>query len=405
MDEKVPCIRMDLDFLPVQHEGKEFIMIRDHLGLVEEGKAVAPPLYQLMALLDGNRTLRDLQADLIRQRGGVLVSHDEVIELIRHLDDSFILDSKRFRSAKEEMERAFAASKLRPCSHCGMSYPNDSAELEKWLYQILSAGAEPEGQKEKITALVSPHIDISVGEKVYGTAYKSLEKLKPKRIFILGVGHYMQKGLFCLTDKDFETPLGVTKSDKTIIEELNKVGGDAVTSLDVEHKSEHSIEFQLIFLQYLFGAENFKIIPILCGSFQSLDNRYNRNGYKKKADLFLSWFRDILQESKDETLLVAGVDLSHIGPKFGHDATAMQMENLAREHDRKLLECFCSRDIKGFWEESIRVQDCYNVCGFSAVACMLEVLPPCGGRVLDYSMWHEETTRSAVSFSAVLFTH
>ncbi|MFC1883147.1 AmmeMemoRadiSam system protein B [Thermodesulfobacteriota bacterium] len=405
MDDNVPCIRMDLDFLPVQHEGTQFIMIRDHLGLVEEGKAVGPPLYQLMALLDGSRTLRDLQADLMRQRGGVLVSNDEVIEVINHLDDAFILDSERFRSAKEEMERAFAASKLRHCSHCGLSYPDDSAELKKWLDQILAAGTEPAGQEEKIAALVSPHIDISVGNKVYGTAYRVLEKLKPKRIFVLGVGHYLREGLFCLTDKDFETPLGITKSDKAIIDELKDAGGESVSRLDIEHKNEHSIEFQLIFLQHLLGAEDFKIIPILCGSLQPLDGRYDREGYTEKADLFLSRFRDILGESKDETLLLGGIDLSHIGPKFGHEATAMQMESQAGAHDAKLLECFCSRDIDGFWEESIKVQDRYNVCGFSAMACMLEVLPPCKGKVLDYNMWHEEATRSAVSFSAVVFTN
>jgi hypothetical protein len=61
-------------------------------------------------------------------------------------------------------------------------------------------------------------------------------------------------------------------------------------------------------------------------------------------------------------------------------------------------------DHEGFWKESIRVQDRYNVCGLSAMACVLEVLPPCKGKVLDYSMWHEDATRSAVSFSAVLFT-
>ena len=52
MDEKAPKVRRDLEFLPVQHEGQQLILIRDHLGLVQEGKAVALPFYQIMILLD-----------------------------------------------------------------------------------------------------------------------------------------------------------------------------------------------------------------------------------------------------------------------------------------------------------------------------------------------------------------
>jgi len=62
-----------------QHEGKQFVLIRDSLGLVPEGKAVGLPLYQIMTLLDGNTTIRDVQMELMRQRGGVLVGTDEIM--------------------------------------------------------------------------------------------------------------------------------------------------------------------------------------------------------------------------------------------------------------------------------------------------------------------------------------
>jgi len=57
-----------------------------------------------------------------------------------------------------------------------------------------------------------------------------------------------------------------------------------------------------------------------------------------------------------------------------------------------------------FWKESERVRDQYHVCGFSALACLLEVLPECRGTVLDYEIWHEVPTQSAVSFASVVFT-
>jgi hypothetical protein len=41
------------------------------------------------------------------------------------------------------------------------------------------------------------------------------------------------------------------------------------------------------------------------------------------------------------------------------------------------------------------------VCGFSSLACLLEILPGTHGQVLHYEVWHEEPTRSAVSFASV----
>ena len=76
----------------------------------------------------------------------------------------------------------------------------------------------------------------------------------------------------------------------------------------------------------------------------------------------------------------------------------------ARRHDHTLLRALEQGDILGFWDEARRVQDRFNVCGFSALACLLELFPGYTGRILDYDFWQEEPTQSAVSFAAVLMT-
>ncbi len=43
------------------------------------------------------------------------------------------------------------------------------------------------------------------------------------------------------------------------------------------------------------------------------------------------------------------------------------------------------------------------MCGFSALWTLLALLPGAEGKVLDYRVWHEEGTRSAVSFASVTF--
>jgi AmmeMemoRadiSam system protein B len=403
MTDKTPLIRRDIEFFPVQHGGQQLILIRDDLGLVQEGKGVAPNLYQFMSLLDGTRTIRDLQMELMRQRGGVLVDSDEVKRLLSKLDESGLLDSDRFRTARDKIMASFTSSEVRPCFHCGRTYPDNPAELKKRLDEVLASqpqGPEPEG---KIEALVSPHIDLATGHKVYASAYQMLKRASPSRVVLLGIGHHMMNDLFCVTDKDFETPLGMTKNEPALTKELREAGQSIVAANDFAHRSEHSIEFQVIFLQHLFATNTFTIVPILCGSLQLALPEYSRNAYLKKAGPFLEKLREITKESDKETLVVAGVDFSHIGPKFGHEVPAGHLESQSTAHDKTLLKHLCQLDADDFWEESIKSEDRFNVCGFSAMACLLEILPQCKGKILDYQIRHEEATRSAVSFSAVVF--
>ncbi len=403
MNAASPKIRRDLEFFPVMHGGQQLIIVRDHLGLVQAGKTLAIPLYRFMTLLDGKRDMRDLQMELIRQRGGIIVGAEEVYELLKHLDDQFLLDSKRFQSARHDVEADFSSKKVRPCSHCGQAYPADPLELQARLDEILNPSLNPLKPKGRIRALIAPHIDLSVGYKVYASTYQMLRFSSPLRIVLLGVGHRMVNHLFSLCDKDFETPLGVLKSDPAAINRLRDKGNRIVADNDFDHRSEHSIEFQAIFLQHILKEKTFRIIPILCGDLQAFLPEYSREAYLESAGLFLKELRSIIMEQEEETIFIAGVDFSHIGPKFGHDMPAHYIQNQSKTHDERLLNHLIQCDADGFWKESRGVDDRFHVCGFAALACLLEVMPSCRGEILNYEIWHEEPTRSAVSFAGVVF--
>ncbi len=390
--------------MPLQSGGQPVILIRDHLGLVPEGKMVSPYLYQLMVSLDGSNTLRDLQMKMMRMKGGVLVGSDEVNNLLAQLDESFLLDSERFKRAKEQIAAEFAAQKTRQCSHCGRSYPQDPIELKKMLAEILSRRPQISKPDGRIKALVSPHIDPTAGANVYACAYQALGDHSPQRVVILGTGHQLTDGLFCLTEKDFVTPLGTAKNEVAVTQQLREAAGEVHTAGDFVHRSEHSIEFQLIFLQHRLSEKPFTIIPILCGSLPANLTEYTRRAYLKKAKRFLEKLAQIVSDPVHETLAVAGVDFSHIGLKFGHDRAADYLARQAEAHDKNLLNHLSRLDVESFWQESIAVHDRYNVCGFHAMACLLEILHECEGKVLGYQLYHEAATQSAVSFAAAIFT-
>lgn len=404
MNDKLPLLRRDLEFFPVQHAGQQLILVRDHLGLVQEGRAISPSLYQLMALLESGGTLRDLQMELMRQKGGVLIGSDEVMVLLNHLDESFLLDSERFREARNRIIADFAAGKVRTCALSGQSYPENPRELKKRLDEILGAHPSAPEREEEVIALIAPHIDLSAGSSVYAAAYHHLPPTAPSRIIVLGVGHRMSEGLFSLSEKDFATPLGTVPCERALVRALDEAGRGCVATHDFAHRSEHSIEFQLVFLQRLLPEGAFGIVPILCGSFHAGLKEYSRHAFLEKAGPFLEKLKEILLDPGHDTMVVAGVDFSHIGPKFGHDMPAAHLTAQAESHDRTLLQHLVNLEADAFWEESRNVGDRFNVCGFSALACLLEILPPAEGTILDYRRYDEEATRSAVSFAAVAFT-
>jgi hypothetical protein len=401
MDTERPKIREDLDFFPVQSAGATVIMIRDGLGLIEEGKGISPELYKVMTMLDGTRSLRDVQLDLIRQQGGRLISIEEVEALLAKLDSSYLLDSQRYKEARKEIIANFSAQKIRYCSHAGISYPKEEEELRDRLETIVAAQQVPSFPDGKITALVAPHIDLEAGKRVYSNAYQAIKGVTPERVIVLGVGHSMAKEMFSLTEKTFETPLGRVETDQKTVRELMKAGDTIVLRDDFAHRDEHSIEFQLIFLQHILRGNPFTIVPILCGSLIRCLPEYTREKYQFIGGDFLRILADAA--AGEGTILIAGVDLSHVGPKFGHDMPASFIIDQSEKHDRQLLHFLCAGSADGLWSESARIEDKYNVCGFSALACLLETLPPSQGHLLGYEISREDPTRSAVSFAAAIF--
>ena len=401
MDIERPKIRDDLDFFPVQTAGATVIMIRDRLGLLGEGKGVSAELYKVMAILDGTRSIRDLQLDLIRQQGGRLISIEEVRALLAKLDSSYLLDSQRYREVRKEIIASFSAQKIRYCSHAGLSYPQQEEELRKRLEAIVATQQVPSFPDGNIRALVAPHIDLEAGKRVYSNAYQAIKGVSPERVIVLGVGHSMADEMFSLTEKTFETPLGRVETDQKTVRELMKAGDTIVSKDDFAHRDEHSIEFQLIFLQHVLRESSFTIVPILCGSLMRCVPDYTREKYQSIGGDFLGILADAA--AGEGTILIAGVDLSHVGPKFGHDMPASFIIGESERHDRGLLHFLCARSADGLWSESAAVEDRYNVCGFSALACLLEILPPSQGHLLGYEILREDSTRSAVSFAAAIF--
>lgn len=403
MKNNIPRVRADLEFIPIEHEGQQIVLVRDPLGLTQEGGAIGLPLFHMLSQLEVTRTREAFQQLLTHMQGGVEVPDEDVDKVLTQLDEAFFLDSERYSQARKQIVTEFMQQPTRPAVFAGASYPGDPEELAPLMEAMLTPQTEDAPPPESPLAIVAPHIDPAIGELGYGAAYRSLQHAAPKRVLIFGVGHGLMDGMYSLTEKDFETPLGVVTTDKTAIKMLRDAGQNIIAPDDFVHKSEHSIEFQALFLRQALPKDSFSIIPILCGSFLFHLPEYSRQAFLDLAGPFLETLKDMMR-SEQRALAVAGVDFCHIGPKFGHKRTGKEIEPEAREHDEQLMQCLLKGDAEGFWRVSAAVEDKYNVCGFSALATLLEILPESRGVNLGYDMWHEDPTQSAVSFAAAVFS-
>lgn len=404
MELQIPKLRTDLQITPAYSEGKRAVVIKDSLGLIQEPVILKGEILSFLSLLDGKRTLRDIQYELICLKQGVLVSLDEVEKLLAQLDDAFLLESERYQREKERIIAEYSLLDARAASHAGLSYPSTAEKLKGHLDSVLQSIEEsfPALEGKKIGALVSPHIDLEVGKRVYAKAYQVLKRSSPQEIILLGTGHSLNDCFFSVSEKDFETPLGRIKTDRDSVRKLREAGGTAVSPNDIAHRTEHSLELQLIFLQHLFGS-GFSLVPILCGFFDRELERVSRPSDIPEVNSFLKVLKHSLEDYGTKTIVVSGVDFSHIGPKFGHAERASSLLFESEKHDKLLIKALCEGDVEAFWAESRGVLDRYNVCGFSTLACLLEILPASEGHLLDYDVWSEEPTQSAVSFAAIAF--
>jgi len=389
----------------MSHEGEQAILVRDSLGLVPEPVMLHGDSLQLLQLIDGRNSVQDIQLIIMRNSGNVFVAMEAIQNYINELDAIFLLDSPRYQEHKQKLIHEYSSADIREAHLAGKAYSEDGEELRSYLESVVAEGADQMETiaLQNIRALIAPHIDLELGRRLYGMAYHAIRQVSPRRVVLLGTGHSLRGAFFSITSKNFVTPLGTVTTDKAAIERLRDTGGELLCPHDLDHRHEHSLEFQLIFLQYLFGEE-FTLVPLLCGSFQLLLNTVSRPADIPEIARFLQSVRELIQEDST-TLLVAGVDLSHIGLKFGHGQPASDLIEQAKVHDQRLLAALSRGDVQEFWEESLRVEDRYHVCGLSALACLLELTGPAQGHILGYDFWQEEPTQSAVSFAAAVITN
>jgi len=399
-----PLVRY-VEAFPVEIEGKQLIYLRDSEGLAP-GMAVPNAAYFLITQMNGNRSVADLQLAFSEQFQGMSVSADDVTELIGQLDEAYLLHNARFLDRRKEIEADFRSALTRPAAHAGLSYPDDADALRNMIDGFFDEGpGHPTHVKdEPVKALIAPHIDFNRGGPCFAWAYKALAESSPPDLFVvLGTGH-SARAPFVMSRKDFETPLGVLKADRDVIDQVVSRAPLDVLADEFAHKEEHAIEFQAVFLKYLYPDQDIPFVPILCGSFHEMVEDKTQPDSADVVAQFVQVLREVLQTSGKRVCFVAGVDLSHVGQRFG-DAEVLSDDFVAQVESvhQALIEKPRVMDAEGYFDVVIQECDRTRVCGTSSIYTMLKTMDATRGEVLKYDHVVDHETQQMVSYVSMAF--
>jgi MEMO1 family protein len=414
--------------VPDPREGR-LLVLRDTQGVAEGHASMPVALAAVVGRFTGRQTCREIARDVSRELGQD-VPEEVVVRLATQLEDALFCEGPRFTEALARAHQDFADLDVRPATHAGGAYYDGKDQLTRYLdTECLAAarkakpekpGAHGNGHhgnghghhptkktKGHIVGLVAPHIDPWRGALGYGHAYGALGGAlsdEADTFVLFGTSHAPMRQPFALCRKAFATPLGAMRVDEVAIDGLARHASFDPYADQFNHKKEHSLEFQVVFLKHLLGDRPARIVPILAGL-----GRHQAHGTDPGRDddvvRFLDGVRGLVASRPGRVVVIAGADLAHTGPRFG-DPKGYDVDERRdlEERDRASLRHATEVRASAFWGDVVADLETRRVCGLAPIYSLLRTLPDdTKGRALHYEQNVDPDDGSIVSHAAVGF--
>jgi MEMO1 family protein len=406
-----------VEVFPVQQEAKTLVYLKDPENFAQP-LGISPAGYFIISYFDGEHSLVDIQEAYCKQFGTLLLTN-ELQRFIDLLDHHYYLQTARFLVHRNGIVEEFKRQPRRAPAHMGSVYRQDAGELKIQLDGYFASPRGPglpslDTQTVTPKAIVAPHIDFHRGGPAYAWAYKGLAESEGADLYVLlGTSHCGGENPFILTFKDFDTPLGPVETDKEFTRRLQESCREDLLTDEFLHRSEHSLEFQVLFLKYIAQRKAelkgqrekpFKIIPILVSSFHSMVLSQSPPEKHPAVETFIKVLQDLVAQESRQICFVAGVDLAHVGKQFGDlEPITPDFLKWVETEDRVLIDRLAALDAPGFFGEIAKDQDKRRICGFSPLYSLIQLLDGSHGRTLKYDQAFTPETGSAVTFTSMIF--
>lgn len=403
--KQYPVLR-NLQFSPIKEGEEQFVVLWDPTGLSKEKLVLPLNYFFIIQHFDGDHSLQEI-GGLYLKRFGEFLMPNKVEQLVSDLNDKLFLEGDRAEEARRQAQKDYRQSPLRKATFAGRSYEADGQKLRKQLDGFFTSKEGPdfkpsENQGKKIKGLVVPTYDVKQAGPIYAWGYKELQEAEqPDLYVVVGTAHAGLESLVAVTDKDFETPLGVVATDQVIVGKL-KAQMPQFFSEDLCHQAEHAIEFQLPFLQHLVGAKKpITIVPILT-SFSALSLR--DESVRQSVEQFVTGLRNILAESGRDYCVIAGAELAHLGMRYGDSAPPTDFSfHRSMQFDLEMLKPVEELKPEEFAAYIQKENDQRRISGFSPIYSLLRLIQAEKGQVLRYDRGITDQYNSTVTYASMAF--
>ena len=400
----------NLEFFPVREGETQSVGLRDPEGISEGILFLPPNIFYLVQFLDGKYTRNQIAGEYLKRFGEILMPQ-WVDKFIADLDEKLFLEGERFEAAKQALLESFLAQPTRPAAFAGKSYEADPEKLKQQLDGFFRSkegpGSAPSGNAgQALKAIVAPQVEINTAGPIYAWAYKEVREAKTPGVFvILGTARGVIETLFACTDKDFETPLGIVRTDREFLRLFRKHGGGVFFQEELAHRKDHAIEFQAVFLQHIFGhTKPFTIVPVLC-SFSHLHFSHpDLLAQGQRIGQFIEAFRKTQAAFGKEVCFVVSGDLAHIGMRYGDPKPPTDFSfHKTMQADLAMLKHAENGDPEAFLQFIQKEDDARRIGLLPPLYTMLKLVDHPKGSVLRYDRATVDQYNSTVTYAAMAF--
>jgi AmmeMemoRadiSam system protein B len=402
--------RRALDAFPVELKGEHYFVLRDTEGLLDDPMILDPFSFLVWNLLTGDAEVEDLQREISNIVKDVEVPANRILHIVERLQKSLLVESAEVEEHRRRIAEAFRSLRVRPARFAGRGgYSHEpkalTDEIDGYYKDKLGSGAPDRSKRGPLPrGILAPHIDFRRGGACYTHAYRPVaESEAPATVLVLGVAHLSPPSPFVLSDKAYETPLGPLEPDLDFIEKFRKRAPDGLMSEEFVHRSEHSIEFQAVFLRHSHPKADVKIVPILCSSFAPVEGGASPST-EARVEETIEALGEAVKSSGRRVLIVAGVDFAHVGPRFGDpEELDEKLVKWMTEGDSESLRHVAAVDAEGFWDSVMKDGNRRHVCGLTATYTALRLLKGAAGSLKRYA-FAPDPAGGLVSFAAAVFS-
>ena len=199
--------------------------------------------------------------------------------------------------------------------------------------------------------------------------------------------------------------MGQVETDRDYVDRIADIYGDDAFADPFAHFPEHSIELEVVLLQYLYENHRpFRIVPLLVGSFgDAVEEKVTPESQEDIAHMVAA-LRMAEAAADEEVCYIISGDLAHIGPKFGDDSPVHSAQlKRSQAQDSALLTSAEAVDRDGYFRTIAAEGDERRICGLPPTWTTLAAAEPSRGRLLSYKQFVHPEGFESVSFASMAF--